>query len=318
MAHQITEKDKVAYVGQVPWHGIGVQIADLMTASEAILHGGLGWKVLELPIFDAQGVKIEGYKGIYREDTKDLLHIAHQGYTTIQNERCFGVFDEIVGSGQAKYEVVGSLQGGRKIWLLARIPSLDFAIKGKDEVRAYLLLTTSHDGSLSLQVFETPIRVVCYNTLSSALAGREKGKVAYFKHTVNYSNRIGIAKGILEKSIAYFKQFKEVSEDLARKQMVQLEVDSFLDKLFSLEGQKKEEISTRVGNQREEMSRLFVDGLGNQQEGIRGTKWAMYNAVTEYVDHWRSTKGDDSNRLASSWYGSGSVLREKAFALLTK
>jgi phage/plasmid-like protein (TIGR03299 family) len=318
MAHKIMERDKVAYVGEKPWHGIGQEIGDLMTASEAILHGGLGWQVIELPIFDQGGVKIEGYKGIYRADTKELFQIAHQGYTPIQNDRCFGVFDEIVGSGQAKYEVVGSLQNGRKIWILARIPSLDFGVKGKDDVRAYLLLTSSHDGSLSLQVFETPIRVVCWNTLSSALAGKAKGQCAYFKHTVNYSNRIGIAKGILERAVGYFQQFKIVSEDLARQQMNQLAVDSFLDKLFNVEGKEKEEISTRSQNQRIEVDRLFVDGLGNNQEGIRGTKWAMYNAVTEYVDHTRSTKGDDSNRLASSWYGSGADLREKAFALLTK
>jgi phage/plasmid-like protein (TIGR03299 family) len=171
---------------------------------------------------------------------------------------------------------------------------------------------------LSLQVFETPIRVVCHNTLSAALQGKEKGKVAYFKHTVNYSGRIGIAQGILEKSISYFQQFKAASEELARQQMNSLEMSSFLDSLLNLDGIAKDDVSTRAGNQKLELERLFVDGMGNGQEGIRGTKWAAYNAVTEYVDHTRSTKGDDSNRLASSWYGSGSLLREKAFALLSK
>lgn len=318
MSHEITDKDSIAYVGEKPWHGIGVEVGDLMTSSEAILRGGLGWKIIETPIFNANGETIDGYKGIVREDTKELLQIAKKGYTPIQNVECFQIFDALTATGQAKYEVVGSLQGGRKIWILARIPSLDFGVKGKDDIQAYLLLTTSHDGSLSLQVFETPVRVVCWNTLSCALRGKEKGQVGYFKHTVNYRARVDQVKLILDKTIQYYKQFKEVSEAMAQKQMDQLAVDSFLHGLFDTTDKKDEDISTRTKNQKDELEKLFVHGLGNQQEGIRGSNWAMYNAVTQYVDHERSTKGDKSNRLASSWYGSGSDLREKAFSLLSK
>lgn len=318
MSHKIENTDGVAYAGETPWHGIGKQVSDLMTASEAILHSGLDWKIKPIEIFDGNGQVINGFKAIQREDTGTVFQVASDRYTPIQNVDCFQVFDEVTKTGQAKYEVVGSLQGGRKIWILARIPSLDFGVKGKDEIRAYLLLTTSHDGTLSLQMFKTPIRVVCWNTLSCALQGREKGKVAYFKHTVNYRSKINLASDILADTVAYFKQFKEVSEGLARKEMLSLEVDSFLDTLLNLDNLKKDDIPTRSLNVKEDLTRLFVSGKGNAVEGIRGTRWAMYNAVTEYIDHERTTKGDDSNRLASSWFGSGGDLREKAFAILTK
>ena len=58
-------------------------------------------------------------------------------------------------------------------------------------------------------------------------------------------------------------------------------------------------------------------GRGNQLPGVCGTLWAALNAVTEYVDHQRSTTGDSdlevSNRLASQWFGSGARMKAKAW-----
>jgi len=311
MSHQITKRDSLFYAGaEVPWHGIGRQVGDVLTASEAIIASGLSWKVLEEPVLNKDGQKIDGYKAVVREDTNEVLQIATERYFPVQNVDCFQIFDEVTGTGQAKYEVAGSLKGGRIIWILARLP-FDFAVAG-DEVRSYLLLTTSHDGSLAWQMFKTPIRVVCWNTLSAGLDAKEKGKVAYFKHTPNFRARVGKAQEILSESKAYFDAFKEQSEVLARKQMSGLAVDAFLATLFKTEGKAEDEVTTRTKNAKIEITRLFETGKGNQQVGVRGTAWALYNGVTEYVDHKRTTKGNGSNRLCSSWFGSGKDMREVA------
>lgn len=313
MSHEITSTDSLVLAGQGAWHGLGTVVKDTMTATEALLKSGLTWQIGMEPIYNNEGSEIEGFKAVKRMDTKEVFQIASNRYTPVQNADCFKIFDEVVGTGMAKYEVAGSLQGGRKVWILARIPSLDFSLaNGKDQINSYLLLTTSHDGSLSFQMFKTPIRVVCMNTLRASLAGKGQGKVAYYKHTVNFRSRVSQAQIILSETRDYFLRFKEASELLARKQMRQLEVDSFLDKLLNI-GNVPEEVSTKAKNVKLEIDRLYHDGRGNQMDGVRGTAWALYNGVTEYVDWERSTKGDESNRLASSWYGSGAGLREKAF-----
>lgn len=313
MSHNITNKDSIAYAGEVPWHGIGKKVSDVMTASEALISGGLDWDVIPNPIYNAEGKVISGFKAITRKDTGDVFYVSGERYTPIQNRDCFKLFDEVVGTGLAKYEVVGSLKEGRKVWILSRLP-YDFSVKGKDEVNSYLLLTTSHDGSLSLQMFETPVRVVCQNTLSASLSGRERGKVAYFKHTINYQSRIGQAQEILASTKVYYDNFKIASEALANKQFTSLQIDSFLNNLFEVEDASK--VSGKTKSAIEEVKRLAEEGRGNDIEGIRGTAWAVYNGVTEYVDYERATRGSDDNRLASSWFGSGGALRERAFELL--
>src|SRR3990172_10682534 len=123
MAHKITEKDSLMYAGCKPWHGIGKNVGnEVVTASEALLASGLDWKVVSRPVFNQQGGQIEGFNAIVREDTGEVFQIAKDRYLPVQNNECFQVFDEVVGTGQAKYEVAGSLQGGRKVWILSRIP----------------------------------------------------------------------------------------------------------------------------------------------------------------------------------------------------
>lgn len=318
MAHEITNKDSLFYAGQTPWHGIGKKVNDVLTASEALLASGLTWQVIETPIYDNEGRLIQEYKAIVRDDTKEVLQVASKKYHPVQNAECFKIFDEVTGTGLAKYEVAGSLQGGRKVWILAKLP-YDFNLaNGRDEVKSYLLLTTSHDGSLAFQMYQTPVRVVCMNTLRASLEARQRDKVAYFKHTVNFRHRVGQAQYILRETCEYFRQFKEAAEAMARQEMNSLQVESFLAQLFDVEGKTRDEISTKTKNTMEEVEKLFRYGMGNSIEGVKGTRWAMFNGVTEFVDHERTTRGDDENRLSSSWYGSGAQLREKAFALLTR
>jgi hypothetical protein len=90
-------------------------------------------------------------------------------YTPVQNKDAFAFFDEVVGNGQAKYTTAGSLRKGKKIWIQAEVGK-SFHIAGSDdEVKKYVLLHNSHDGSSTLNMLLTPVRTVCQNTLSMAI-----------------------------------------------------------------------------------------------------------------------------------------------------
>lgn len=309
MAHHITEKDKMFYVGQKPWHGIGKECKEVLTASEAILASGLDWEVIESPIFDNEGREIKGYKAITRKDTGECFQVSSKGYKIVQNKKGFEDFDSIVESGMAKYEVAGSLKGGRVTWMLASIPSLNFGLfNGKDEIKAYMTLFNSHDGSLAYTMIETPIRTVCWNTMQASL-GNYTRKVSA-RHTVNvhgiFKNRADV---VFAKAKENFLLYRESLEALAKKQFNQLAIDSFLENLFDLNSGEK--VSTRQANIIDTIKTNHEMASGHQYG--RGTAYGLYNAVTFYVDHQRGT---DDNRLAGSWTGSGQALREKAFGLL--
>lgn len=308
MAHHITRKDNLFYVGEKPWHGIGKRVDGVLTASEAIIAADLGWKVNSSKIYDAEGNQVNGYQALKREDNGDVLQICKDSYKVVQNVDCFKIFDEVIGTGMAKYEIAGSLCGGKKVWMLAKLP-FDFTVNGSDEIKSYITLINSHDGSLALQMYQTPVRVVCANTLRASLSNREN--VCYARHTTsatrNFKERATV---ILESARQYFERFKVSAQAMARREMTQLDIETFITELFAV-NPDAEEVSTRTKNQMERIESLIYQGIGNNGK----TSWDCFNGVTQFIDHEYST---EENRLASSWLGAGSNMREKAYALLNR
>ena len=286
---------------------------ELMTASECIVKYGLDWQVEARPI-TVQGKEgaEDNYQAIVRSDTQHVFQIARDRYFPVQNTEAFTFFDEIVQTGQAKYEKAQSFKHGAVLSILAKMPYSFEVVKG-DKLDTYLRLTTSHDGSQRLSIAPYVYRQVCSNGMHAWVEDATK-KIAV-KHTENAKNKfIFNAKRVLEKEIDYFKRFSEHCKSLASRQMNELAIDSFLHKLFNVDSEK--ELSTRTANQIEAIKDLHYKGRGTDISGVKNTAWGMYNAVTEYIDHERSTKGEDDNRMYSSLFGSGSQMREKAFSLL--
>jgi Domain of unknown function (DUF932) len=75
----------------------------------------------------------------------------------VQNHEAFTFIDQLLGSS-IHFETAGSLHGGRRVWVLATLP--DHVEVGGDDVRPYVLLMNSHDGSTAVVVATAPIRVV--------------------------------------------------------------------------------------------------------------------------------------------------------------
>ena len=123
----ILENDEMAYVGREPWHGLGVKVeGDAMTAKQAILATGMDWTVQLHPVYASvqydYGIKselISDKNAVVRMDTGDVLGVVGTKYEPVQNVDCFNLFDAVVGTGEAKYDTVGTLGNGRRIWLLA-------------------------------------------------------------------------------------------------------------------------------------------------------------------------------------------------------
>ncbi len=64
-----------------------------------------------------------------------------------------------------------------------------------DETKLYLIVWTSHDGSVAVQAAVTPVRVVCQNTLN--LAMRNAKQSFKIRHTQSVEGRIQVAQGNL-------------------------------------------------------------------------------------------------------------------------
>ena len=136
--------ESMFYVRQAPWHGLGVRVEAAPSSEEALRLSGLDWQVVQQPIMTTGDIPIPGYKANLRDTDHQVLGVVTDRYRVVQNAEAFALPTRCWGRG-VKYETAGSLQNGRKIWLLAKLPD-KYIIEG-DQVEPYLVFSNSHDGS---------------------------------------------------------------------------------------------------------------------------------------------------------------------------
>ena len=180
-------------VRETPWHGLGRIIMDAPASREALELAGLDWQVESRNIYSGTGAIIPGYRANVRSTDDAVLGVVSDRYRIVQNEEAFQFTDDLLGEG-VTYETAGSLQGGKKVWMLARLPR-KYLIAG-DQVEPYLVIFNSHDGSSGVKVAMTPIRVVCQNTLNLALNTAKRSWTA--RHTENVLLRVQDARETLQ------------------------------------------------------------------------------------------------------------------------
>lgn len=320
MAHNLATangKTSFAYYGESPWHGIGQKLDAPATAQEAITAAGLDYEVQLTPIATYDGLAVEGRRAVVRYDKQEVLGVVSDRYVPVQNRQAFGFLDAIVAEGGLRYHTAGALGRGEKIFLLAKLPE-SIRVKDSDDlVDKYLLLSNAHDGSAALRIFFTPIRVVCQNTLNLA-ERRGQGQGVSILHKGNLEAKIKEAQRVLGLAQRFYDDAAAKIDNLASHYPSQEQLKQFFAALYPDPEEGKD--NARAKNVREELHQLFEQGIAHDDPAIKGTSWMALNAVTEYIDHRRSTRGKDetdraSRRLDSIWFGSGANLKAKAWDL---
>lgn len=296
-----------------PWHGLGEALDKPATAQEAIEAAGLDWEVEAVPVYlmdsNQDGFhRIPNQFSITRMDRGESLGIVSGRYQTIQNRDCFKFFDGIVGQGKAIYHTAGSLRGGERVWLLAKLPTEAF-VTPDDQIDNYVLLCNSHDGKQALKVMYTPIRVVCDNTLTAAMT--RSGMQARVLHNGNIKGQFKTAAELLGLVHKDVEETVVVYKKMAAKNLTVSDVTGYFESVIPDNPNAKR--TTRTENVRSQLLELFENGTGNNLPGVKGTVWAAYNAVTEHIDHYSKSTKTQEQRIDSNWFGSGAKLREKAF-----
>ena len=329
MAHELTTnagKTEMFYTGDAPWHMLGTALDHVATAKEAIFAAGMDWGVEKYPVFwqDGDGMHAIGDKrAIIRGDTRAYFSVMGDGYTPVSNSAAFYFFDRVVGAGEATYHTAGSLNGGKRIWILAKLNG-ELAVTNKDVLEKYILLANSHDGSQALTMMFTPVRVVCSNTLRMAMG--HKDHAFYARHTERVFNRALEAREVLGLAEAYFANFEAGAARLVAKQLKSKDLEEMLRWVIHIPNEEAflSDLHKTKQYAVDQITALFEKGRGNDMPGVKGTAWAAYNAVTEFVDYYRPAgKGAKTagvmtaavvdKRLNSAWFGSGSTIKERAW-----
>ncbi len=310
-------KTAMMYTGDVPWHRLGTKLDQPATAREAIEAAGLNYLVQLKQLMTSDGNDVTTRKAAVRTDTNEVLGVVGNGYSVVQNFQAFGFLDAIVADGGLRYHTAGALGKGEKIWMLAKLPGHIQVKNSADIVDKFLLLSNAHDGSAALRVYFTPIRVVCQNTLSLA-ERRSHGQGVSILHKGDLETKIKEAQQVLGFATRFYDDAAEQINRLASHYPSQAQVSAYFQEIYPDPEEGKD--NARAANIRQELHRLFEEGIGHDEPAIKSSTWVAFNAVSEFVDHVRPGRGSNdadraSRRLDSIWFGSGARLKQRAWNL---
>lgn len=327
----VSDVDSGFYVGDrgLPWHvslsrqlGVAELMADagrLLTTAEAIELGGFDFHVDLLPITPAgSDILIPNKFATVRSDTGAPLGVVGPAYKVFQNADVFGFADNLVDSGEAKWETAGVARGGSWTFISMELDHLEIEVPGdRGPVKTYLLLINSFDGSRKAEGHITQVRAVCKNTCKLA-KGNALTSFA-IRHSGTLEGKIEAARKALGISFKNVEFVKGITTTLARKQLVDSQVREIFEKVWPIDEDASEAIRDKAKATQAFLNYQTSDTL----EGIRGTAWGALNAATELLDHEviykARTRGTaEDTRFDNLMFGDGADSKERLLTLLLK
>lgn len=302
--------ESMFYTREKPWHGLGVEVKEAPTSADALQLAGLDWQVIQEPIYTDSGKQIPGYKANVRDTDHKVLGVVTDRYRIIQNQEAFAFTDELLGNG-VRYETAGSLQEGRKVWLLARLPR-EYIISG-ERISPYLVFSNTHDGSGAVRVAVTPVRVVCNNTLNLALNTAKRSWSMI--HTGDIKGKIQEAKDTLFMAEEYMDSLGKEFERLRKQKITDQQVKEYIELLLPIENGATTAQAKNIVKLREDLRKRYYDAPDLKDVG--NNAYRFINAVSDFATHanpLRRTANYNENLFIKTVEGNPMI--DKAYQLV--
>ena len=314
MAHNLEiQNGEVAFAlrGAPAWHNLAnrifssdEEVSTQLMLSEAKLSN---WNVRLSPVTDhipAEWNDVSGSQYVIRTNPfnqgTDVLSVVGSRYQVIQNEELFSFADNILdGDTRCAWESAGSLKSGKVVFGSLTVPrEMVLDPQGaNDKTQLYLIVWTSHDGSVAVQAAITPVRVVCQNTLN--LAMRNAKQSFKIRHTQSADGKIQVARETLGLTFQYFDEFEKEAQNLFNQSITDAEFSKLIQTIYPKPDKDTKNAITRWENKVVIIDDLYHNSPTNAN--IKGTKWGAFNALTERLDYYRNGKGSNSDsRFASA------------------
>ena len=250
----------------------------------------------------------------------DVLGVVGERYHVLQNEDLFS-FGDLMLDGGGRWETAGSIRGGRVVFgslALERETILD-PNGVADKVKTYLLINTSHDGSIAIQASITPVRVVCANTLNLALnsiRGKKKSGIKQsfkIRHTQTANGKVQVAREALGLANAYMDEF-----DLMAKAMIEQEISAkqFNDVLLMAYPKPDKDAKGAIKKWEKKIDLLNDIYTGEFNGTIANTAWGAFNALTERLDWHRNARGGNNESILAAASGFDATINAEKNRLL--
>jgi len=302
--------ESMFYVRVAPWHGLGVRVEEALSSEEALEKSGLGWTVIQRPIMTDTYDPIPGYKANIRQTDDKVLGVVTDRYKVVQNQEAFAFTDALLGEG-VRYETAGSLQEGRKIWMLAKLPDR-YTLEG-EQIEPYLVFSNTHDGSGAIKVAMTPIRVVCQNTLNLAL--NQAKRIWSTVHVGDLAAKMDEAHCTLSLAHEYMGNLGEEFRRLSRIRLSDAKVMEYIEMLLPMADNPTPIHQKNINRVREDLKIRYFDAPDLRHVGKNAYRFVC--AVSDFATHakpLRETANYRENVFAKTV--EGNPLIDKAYEIV--
>lgn len=271
--------ESMFYVREKPWHGLGTMVAEAPDSTEALRLAGLDWNVVQKDIMTVGGSGIiPGFKANVRDTDGSVLGIVTDRYRVVQNVEAFSFTDALLGEG-VRYETAGSLQGGRRTWILARLPH-QYIING-EEISPYLVFMNAHDSSGAIKAAMTPVRVVCQNTLNLALSTAKRSWS--FNHVGDINGKLEEAQDTLLYAGQYMAELGKTFGKLGRIKLSDGKVTEFISALIPDADGGSTQQKRNIRKMQEDLKARYYDAP--DLADIEKNGYRFINAVSDFATH---------------------------------
>jgi phage/plasmid-like protein (TIGR03299 family) len=329
MAHLLeSQNGETAFASfrEPAWHGLGEVFTEEVSTAEMLKKAKLNnWDVrledIEIP---NQFSSDKNYSFVVRDNpftlgNKDVLGVVGERYVPLQNEDLFDFADNLLDNG-GRWETAGSIKGGRVVFgalALERETVLD-PNGVSDKINTYLLVNTSHDGSIAIQASITPVRVVCANTLNLALGNRGRGgsvKQSFkIRHTQTAQGKVAVAREALGLANAYMDEFDKMASAMIETEITKAQFDKIVELAYPMPKDDAKKVSiTKHANKIDLINDIYVGDFNNT---ISGTAWGALNALTERLDWHRAGRKGNTETILSGASGFDPVINAEKNRLM--
>ncbi|GAA0976037.1 DUF932 domain-containing protein [Nocardiopsis tropica] len=279
------------------WHRLGTVLPSTFTAEEAMTTAHLGgWNVRKSPLtttVDERTLTVPGAYATVRTHPKtgepDVLGYVGEQWQPVQNEELADFLNVLSDESGAHFETAGSLKEGRHVFITMKMPEAMTIGDGTDDLDLYIAAMNAHDGTASMRAVVSPVRIVCANTQAAAL--RQARSTFTIRHTSGVTSKVAEAREALRLTWKYLEAFQLEAEKMLQTSMRDVDFTNKIRRLFPIDadaGKRAKENNDAVISQ---LRYLYSEADTNAN--IRGSRWAGYQSVVEYLDHFAPVQGAD-------------------------
>jgi phage/plasmid-like protein (TIGR03299 family) len=330
MAHELeineaTGEATFASLRQPAWHNLGTVFEQEVNTAEMLKLAHLdNWNVRLEDVAIPEGFESDkSYSFVSRTnpfnaEQTDVLGVVGERYVPLQNEDLFSFGDNLLDGG-GRWETAGSIKGGRQVFgSIALADSITLDPNGRaDKIDNYLLINTSHDGSIAIQASITPVRVVCANTLNLALSsfkGKKAAKQTFkIRHTSTAEGKIAVAREALGLAKTYLDEFSLMANAMIEKEITKADFDKIVALAYPAPEKDAKGSFKKYDSKIDLLNSIYI---GQFNDTIAGTAWGAYNALTERLDWYRSARGGDNENIYASASGFDPVINAEKNRLM--